>query len=214
MRPRGRRRPQVQNRGPRKNHQIRVTPIRVIDEHGENLGEMDTNEALKLAKSRGLDLVEIGAKSNPPICKIVDYGKWKYEQDKGARLKRQRSKTVKSEVKGIRITFGAGEHDLGFRAKQAREFLEAGHMVRVEMRLRGREKGKIPFAKGRMHEFLTLVDIPVKIQQQPKKGGRGLEMLIIRDKQAILEANRAQKTQKSVTPAPQQPQDNAETQNK
>lgn len=174
-------------RGPRKNHQIRVTPIRVIDENGDNLGEMDTNDALKLAKSRGLDLVEVGAKSKPPICKIVDYGKWKYEQDKGARLKRQRSNTVKSEVKGVRITFGASEHDLGFRAKQAASFLEEGHMVRVEMKLRGREKGKKDLAKQRMHEFLTIIDVPVKIQQEPKKGGRGFEMLVIRDKKAAQE---------------------------
>lgn len=150
---------------------------------------METGEALKLALQKGLDLVEVGAKSRPPICKIVDYGKWKYEQDKSARLKRQQSKTVKSEVKGIRITFGASEHDLGFRAKQAREFLDEGHMVRIEMRLRGREKGKKDFAKKRMHEFLTLVAVPVKIQQEPKKGGRGLEMLVIRDKKAAAGAS-------------------------
>lgn len=145
---------------------------------------METKKALALAESKGLDLVEVGAKSRPPICKIVDAGKWQYEQDKAARMKRQQKKTVKSEVKGVRITFGAGDHDLAIRAKQAREFLLEGHMVRVEMRLRGREKGKKDLAKERMHEFLTMIEVPVKIQQKPKKGGRGMEMLIIRDKKA------------------------------
>jgi len=170
------------------NLQIRTSPIRVIGEDGENLGEMETAKALVLAKERGVDLVEIGPNSTPPVCRIIDYGKWKYEQEKTGRLKRQQHKTIKSEVKGVRITFGSGEHDLEVRAKQARKFLEEGHMVRVEMRLRGREKGKIDFAKGRTKEFLTMVGVPVKIQQEPRKGGRGLEMLILLDKQAMREA--------------------------
>ena len=188
MRPRGRNRQPRPKRGPRKNEQIRLSPVQVIDENGENQGEMETKDAIALARSKGLDLVEVGAKSRPPICKIVNYGKWKYDLDKTARLKRQQSKTVKSEVKGVRITFGASEHDLAFRAKQAKAFLEEGHMVRVEMRLRGREKGKKDLAKQRMHEFLTIVDVPVKIQQEPKRGGRGFEMLVIRDKKAAAAA--------------------------
>ena len=156
---------------------------------------METSDALKLALQKGLDLVEINAKARPPICKIVDYGKWKYEQEKGARLKRQQKKTVKSEVKGVRITFGAGEHDLAVRAKQATGFLEEGHMVRVEMKLRGREKGKKDLSKQRMYDFLTMLAVPVKIQQEPKKGGRGFEMLVIRDKAAQKKPSEAQATE-------------------
>lgn len=154
----------------------------MIDENGENLGEMETSDALKITRAKGLDLVEVAPKAKPPVCRIVELGKWKYEQAKKERKQRQAQKSSQSEVKGVRITFRASTHDLEMRARQADEFLEEGHMVRVEMLLRGREKGKKDFAKEKMREFFTMLSVPHKIQQDVKKGGRGLEAIIVKDK--------------------------------
>lgn len=137
---------------------------------------------MRLARERGLDLIEVGPNARPPICKIADYGKWKYEQAKRTRLQRREHKTVKSEVKGVRITFRASPHDLKMRAEQADEFLSEGHTVRVEMTLRGREKGKEWFARERMKTFLEMLTISWKVQQDIRRGGKGLEMTIVRDK--------------------------------
>lgn len=164
------------------NRQIRLSPVRVIDENGANLGDMDTTQALQLAQERGLDLVEVGPNARPPVCRIVDYGKWKYEQAKRARTERQTHKAVKSEVKGVRITFRASTHDLKRQADLAAEFLSEGHTVHIEMPLRGREKGKEWFARERMRTFLDMLTVPWRAQQEARRGGRGLEMMVVRDK--------------------------------
>lgn len=143
---------------------------------------METSAALRIAQERGLDLIEVGPNARPPVCRISDYGKWKYEQAKKARLQRREHKTVKSEVKGVRITFRASPHDLGLRARQADAFLLEGHTIHIEMTLRGREKGKEWFAKERMGEFLKMITIPWRAQRDAQRGGRGIEMTIVRDK--------------------------------
>jgi len=109
----------------------------VIDENGDNLGTMPTAAALELAQEQGLDLVEINPTNRPPVCKIIDFGRYKYDLSK--QEKEKKSKQKESDLKEIRLTFKIGDHDLEYKAKQVQEFLEKGHQVRVSMRLRGRE---------------------------------------------------------------------------
>ncbi len=116
---------------------IRITPVMVVDENGEQLGVLQTAEALRIAEERGLDLVEVAPNGRPPVCKIMDYGKFKYEQSKKARKARQASHTVK--VKTIQFRPKTDDHDYEFKKKHIIKFLEAGNKVKVVMRFRGRE---------------------------------------------------------------------------
>lgn len=139
---------------------------------------METQAALRLAQEKGLDLIEVAPDIKPPVCRITDLGKYKYEQEKKARAAKQ--KQHQSEVKGIRITLRAARHDLEIRARKTDEFLNEGHKVRVEMMLRGRERANREFAKGKFREFLELITVPFRIDQDVKPGGRGLEMAIVK----------------------------------
>ncbi len=125
------------NKVTRVNRMIRITPVMVVDENGEQLGVLQTAEALRIAEERGLDLVEVAPNGRPPVCKIMDYGKFKYEQSKKARKARQASHTVK--VKTIQFRPKTDDHDYEFKKKHIIKFLEAGNKVKVVMRFRGRE---------------------------------------------------------------------------
>lgn len=114
-----------------------MSPVKVIDEMGTILGEMENQKAQNLAYEQGCDLVEIDPTARPPICKIMDYGKFKYDLAK--KSKEQHKKQKESELKEIRLTLKIGDHDLAYKAKNAREFFDKGNKVRVSMRLRGRE---------------------------------------------------------------------------
>ena len=162
------------------NNQIQAGVVRVIDEQGQNLGEMNTDEAIRLAREKRLDLIEVSPDATPPVCRIVDIGKWKYEQAKKARAQRAHQKQV--ELKGIRITMRASLHDLGTRARQAEKFLNGGDKVRVEMLLRGRERANQDFARQRFTEFTSLLAIPYKIEQDIKREPRGLSLIIVKGK--------------------------------
>lgn len=116
---------------------IRISPVMVVDETGEQLGVLPTADAMRIAEERGLDLVEVAPNARPPVCKIMDYGKFKYEQSKKARKARQASHTVK--VKTIQFRPKTDEHDYEFKKKHIIKFLEAGNKVKVVMRFRGRE---------------------------------------------------------------------------
>ena len=121
----------------RANEQIRFSPVMVIDDTGQNLGVMPTFQARSLASAKDLDLVEIDPHARPPGCKIMDFGKFKYDKAKKEKLARERQK--ETELKEIRLTAKIGVHDLEYKARQAREFFDRGHKVKVSMRLRGRE---------------------------------------------------------------------------
>jgi len=116
---------------------IRIPRVMVVDEDGEQLGILDTAEALTIAEDRGLDLVEVAPAARPPVCKIMDYGKFKYEQAKKARKAKQASHTVK--VKTIQFRPKTDEHDYDFKKKHIITFLQDGNKVKVVMRFRGRE---------------------------------------------------------------------------
>jgi translation initiation factor IF-3 len=161
------------------NNQIRASKVRVIDESGKNLGIFSLEEALKMAKERNLDLIQITDKADPPVCKIFDYGKFLYQMKK---KEKERKKEKGGEIKGVRLGFNISEHDMEIRANQAKEFLEEGNRVQIEMILRGREKELTNFAKEKIKRFLEILEskIPIKVEQELKRVPRGFIMIISR----------------------------------
>ena len=131
--------PRGPQRGPqiRINQRIRVPEVRVIADSGEMLGVMPTNEALRRAQEKGLDLVEVNPKAEPPVCKILDFGKFKYDEKKKAREAKRKQAVV--EIKEIKLRPKTDDHDLAFKTRAAHRFLEAGHKVKFTVRFRGRE---------------------------------------------------------------------------
>lgn len=151
--------------------------MRVIDEEGKQLGVMNIFAAIDLAKSKGLDLIQVTEKVVPPICKIGEYGKYLYAQKKKAKKITQKSA---SELKEIRIGFNISPHDIEVKAKQAEKFLKDGDKVKLGLVLRGREKAMGEFAKGKVQFFLETIDklIPVKTERELKREPRGFTMII------------------------------------
>src|SRR3989338_5020417 len=141
------------------NQQIDNPEIRVIDDQGQMLGVIPTSKALELAREKTLDLVEVSPKADPPVCKILDFGQFKYQKEKEVRKQKAQSKEV--EVKGIRLTFRIGEHDLEVRRDQALEFLGRGDKIRIEMVLRGRERGHRDVAEAVIERLLTAIRVKI-----------------------------------------------------
>ena len=138
---------------------------------------MNLEAALQTAKERNLDLIQVTEKVEPPVCKIMDYGKYLYWLQK----KEKTAKTHKSgELKGVRLSFNISPHDLETRALQAEKFLKKGDRVRVEIILKGREKAFSELAKGKVNQFLEMLEklIPIKIERELKKEARGLTIII------------------------------------
>lgn len=144
----------------------------VIDDNGESLGVMPTAKALALAQSKSLDLIEVSPLAHPPVCKILDYGKFQYQQS------RSQTKSKKIEIKGIRLTFKIGQHDLDIRKKQVVKFLDQGHKVKVELRLRGREKAFRDKAREVINSFLNNLNIEYKIEKPIDQQGGTLTVTI------------------------------------
>ncbi len=160
------------------NERIRVPEVRVIDENGENLGVLATDKAIAIAKERKLDLVEVAPQASPPVCKIVDFGKYYYQQEK-----RERKQQHRSKLKEIKFTIKIGEHDFQTKLNRVREFLSDGDMVRVSIFFRGREI--IHASKG--HELLRRVEEEVKdiarVEGQPMAKGKILQMMVVPSQQ-------------------------------
>ena len=163
----------------RVNFQIRVPEVRVIDEKGAQLGIMPTSQALGLARERGLDLIEVAEKTNPPVCRIIDFGKFQYQKEKAARSQ----KAHRVEIKGIRLSYNIAAHDLETKAKRAEKFLTAGDRLRIEIVLRGREKAFGNLAKEKLEEFKNYLKMPVIIDQPIVKQPRGFYMIISKGKE-------------------------------
>ncbi len=159
------------------NNFIREKEVRVISETGEQLGIMNIFDAIDLAKSKGLDLIQVTEKVVPPVCRIADYGKYLYTQQK---KERKMKKPTGGELKEIRLTFGISSHDIEIRVNQAKKFLELGDKVKVNMSLRGREKAMGQFAKDKVKLFLEKLDllIPIKTERELKREPRGFTMII------------------------------------
>ncbi len=122
----------------RVNEQILNPEVRVIDDQGAMLGVLPTAKAIALAQEKGADLVEVSPKANPPVCKLLDFGQFKYQKEKEVRKQKAQSKEI--DVKGIRLSLRIGDHDLEVRHQQAKNFLERGDKVKIELVMRGREK--------------------------------------------------------------------------
>ncbi|MBU1177644.1 translation initiation factor IF-3 [Patescibacteria group bacterium] len=168
------------NKRTRINQWIRVPQVRVIREDGEQLGVLPTNQALAKAEEAGLDLVEISPNAKPPVCKIMDHGKFKYQKEK--KEQKQKKKQKKVEVKGVRISLRISKNDLEFKAKQADKFFKEGNKVRVELIMRGRENAHRDLAKEKLKEFIKIMEYKSIVEQEPKKERLGLAMIIAEDK--------------------------------
>jgi len=165
------------------NHQIKAREVRVVDREGKQLGVFKLEDALKKAQEAGLDLIQVTEKVEPPVCKIMDYGKYLYQQKK----KEKKTKTQKAgELKNIRLGFNISDHDLKTKAKTAQEFLKKGHKIRIEMVLRGREKRLADFGKEKINQFLEILkeSIPLQVERELKKEPRGLTMIVSRSQKA------------------------------
>ena len=158
------------------NEQIRCKEVRVIGEEGQQLGVMASRDALNMAKDAGVDLVMVSPSANPPVCRIVDYGKFKYEQLRREKEAKKKQKTV--EVKEVRLSPNIDVNDLNTKCNAARKFIEKGNKVKVSLRFRGREMAHIESTKHILEDFAEkLSDIAV-IEKAPKMEGRSMMMFL------------------------------------
>ena len=163
------------------NNQIRASDVRVIDGEGTNLGVFPIAEALRMAEDQGVDLIEINPDAKPPICKVMEYGKYQYELKKKAQKAKSGAKAT--ETKSIQIKVGTGDHDLELKAKNASKWLKEGHRIKVELYLRGRSKGMDDaFLRERLDRVLHFVTEHYKIAEPHKRSPKGLAVVIERDK--------------------------------
>jgi translation initiation factor IF-3 len=191
---------------------IRLSPIRLIDENNKQVGVIETAEAMRRAREAGLDLVEIKADDRPPICKIMDYGKYKYDLSK--KEQRSRAASKGSELKEIRLgrSIKIDPHDVKIRVNQARKFLMEGHKVLIVQRFRGREMMHRHLGTERLSEIVKMLADISKVETPPKQAGRQMTLILSPDKPRIesLKAKLAQE-KKAAEEAKQSPDDQAPT---
>ena len=170
------RRPVSQDRGPRINHQIRIREVRVIDEENKQLGIMVTADALALAIHKQLDLVEIAPNQRPPVCRIMDFGKYKYEEKKKEQASRRKQHQV--QIKELRVRPATGEHDLQVKMKQARQFLADGDKVLVCCLFRGRQMAHKEVGEQVVQEVVKLLADVAKVESGLRMEGRRMVLLL------------------------------------
>ena len=158
------------------NNQITSPTVRVIDEDGAQLGIMAIEKAIATATEKNLDLAEMSPNSTPPVCKIIDYGKYRYHQKKVDTKHRKSQK--KTEVKGVRMGFKTGEHDIGVKVRQATKFLKAGNSVKISLIFRGREIVYKDLAIQKLMKFYEQVEEYSTIETSPKGQGNTLIMIL------------------------------------
>lgn len=156
----------------RVNNQITAPELRVINEDGANLGILARDEALRLAREQGLDLVEIAATANPPVAKIISFDKFRYQKEKEEKKLQVAQKKI-GELKQIRITPRAAKNDLEIKVKKIEEFLSEGHKIEISIFLRGREKANRDWALQKLNGFLLMIKAPHVVTLTPRPGGRG-----------------------------------------
>lgn len=164
------------NKGQRINEMIRVREVRLIDDEGNQKGIVPTLEALKLAKEKDLDLVEVSPNANPPVCKILDYGKYRFEQEKKLRDAKKNQKVLK--LKEIRMQPKIGSGDLDTKAKHVQEFLDEGDKVKVTIRFRGRELAHTELGYDVLNEVLKRLTSAYVVEKQPAMDGKTMSMTI------------------------------------
>ncbi|MCP4290735.1 MAG: translation initiation factor IF-3 [bacterium] len=159
---------------------IRIPKVMVVDDDGEQLGVLDTQEALRIAEDKGLDLVEVAPTARPPVCKIMDYGKFKYEASKKARKARQASHTLK--VKTIQFRPKTDDHDYQFKKKHIITFLGQGHKVKVVMRFRGREITHMDLALDFLNDLNEELKEFGSPESRPQREGRQISFIVAPNK--------------------------------
>lgn len=184
----------------RVNERIRIRSVFLIDEEGTQVGEVPTPDALRMAQERGLDLVEVAANQRPPVCRIMDYGKFKYQQKKKqvASKKKQHTATIKE----VRVRPKIASGDLEVKVKRAREFLEKGDKVQITCLYRGREMAHQDVGLDVMRRFYERIEDIAKIEREPHLEGRRMTMVVTRGK-ASKSQPKAKSGQEAEKPAPE-----------
>ncbi len=163
------------------NEQIRVPEVRCVGDDGTQYGIISRDEALRLAEQRGFDLVLIAPNANPPVCKIMDYGKFKYQQEK--KLKEAKKKQTKIEVKEIKFSVKIAQNDIDYKVKHAREFLEKGKHVKFRVFLRGREMAHPEAGVEVLNKIIPLIEDVGVVEKKPHQEGRYINMLVVPKKE-------------------------------
>ena len=158
------------------NEQIRDKEVRLIGEHGEQLGIMSSRDALKLAKEADLDLVKVAPQAKPPVCKIIDYGKYRYEMLRKEKEAKKKQKTI--EVKEVRLSPNIDVNDLNTKIAAARKFLAKGNKVKVTLRFRGREMAHMQASKHILDDFAKNLEDIAQVDKAPKVEGRSMTMFL------------------------------------
>ena len=161
---------------PRVNQEIRVPAVRLVDETGENVGVVAIDDAIRRAEAAGLDLVEVSGAADPPVCKILDFGKFKYEEQKKANVARKKQKVI--EIKEIKLRPNIDIHDYGVKMKAMKGFLEEGDKVKVTLRFRGRELAHQHRGLEVLHRVQGDLQELAKVEQFPTMEGRQMTMVM------------------------------------
>ncbi len=154
------------------NRQIRAKEVQLIGENGEKAGVVSFEDAITQAEEKNLDLVLVSPNANPPVCKIMNYGKYKFEQAKKEKEAKKKQKVL--EIKEIRVTPNIEEHDFSFKAKNARKFLEDGNKVKITVRFRGREVNNSKSGEVVLNKFIEELEEVSVVEKQPKLEGRNM----------------------------------------
>ena len=163
-------------RGPRTNDRIRSNEVQVIDSDGKNLGTLNTQEAINMAKQQGLDLIEISPNAKPPVCKIIDIGKYKYDLQKKANKSKKKQKIV--NLKEIKLRPVTEIHDYNFKIKNAKKFIIKGDKVKFTVKFKGREMQHTELGKELMNKIIEETKDIAKVESRPKFEGRQMVMII------------------------------------
>jgi translation initiation factor IF-3 len=181
----------------RVNERIRIREVRLIDEEGQQVGIVPTRDAMEMARSRGLDLVEVAPNAIPPVCRIMDYGKFRYEQSRKERESRRHQHTI--ELKEVRIRPKIDDHDLETKGRQAAKFLDAGDKVKMTVLFRGREMAHPDIGKGLLDQLADMLRPHGTIEQSPRLEGRTMTMMLnpLKQKQSQHEREGAQRREEA-----------------
>ena len=158
------------------NDRIRAKEVQLISETGEKLGVKSLTQALQIAEEKDLDVVLVATNANPPVCKLMNYGKYKFEQAKREKEAKKKQKTL--EIKEIRVTPNIEEHDFGFKTKNARKFLEDGNKVKVTVRFRGRELNNVKAGENVLNKFIEALEDIGTVEKKPKLEGRNMFIML------------------------------------
>lgn len=172
------------------NERIRIREVRLIDENGEQVGVVPTADALQIARERGLDLVEVAPNANPPVARLMDYGKYRYEESRKEREARKKQK--QAQVKEIRFTPNIDDHDLETKVRHARKFLTSGDKVKVSVRFRGRQNLHRDLGRDLLLRVIDMLEDIAQVDQMPRSEGRDMSMMLSPDPDKLQAEDEAQ----------------------